>query len=97
MVEEGLEHYHCHHALMVEGVGQIGMDQNDVHVRVAEEVEHSYWEGVGLHDHVEVVEADPVHCDDHHEREEVELVSVYQLQVVDWPSQFHHAALQTRR
>ena len=55
----------------------------DAHVRV--EVK-SYWK-VGL-----------VHYDDHHhEREEVEVPSVFQPQVVDWSSQFHHASLQSHR
>ena len=96
-----LEHDHHRHVWMVEGVGQCGMVaaavQYDVHVRVVVE-ERSYLEEVGL-DYVEVVQVELTHHHDghHHEREEVEVLVVSELQVVRWPSQFHHAALQTRR
>ena len=95
-----LEHYHHHHILMVEGVGQNGMEGvgQNAHARVVE-VEQSYWEEeVGLRDYAEVEEVGLVHYDaHHHEREEVEVLSVFQLQVVDWPSQFHHASLQSHK
>lgn len=52
MEEEELEH--CYVLLMVEGVGQCEMEEvgqdDDAHVKVVVEVEHSYWEEVGLHD-----------------------------------------------
>ena len=93
-------HHHHHHVLMVEEAGQNGMEEavHDAHVRVVVEVGHSYWEeGVGLHDCVGVEEVGLVRYDDHHEREGVEVPFAFQLQVVDWPSQFHHASLQSRR
>ena len=81
-------------------MGQSEMEEagHDAHVRVVVEAEHSYWEEeVGLHGCVGVEEAGLVHYDDHHEREEVEVPSVFQPQVVDWPSQFHRASLQNHR
>ena len=55
---------------------------------------------MGLHDYVVVVEVELTHQhydDHHHEMVVAEVPSVSQLQVVDWLSQFHHAALQTHR
>ena len=70
----------------MEKVGQ------DAHVRVKVK---SYWK-VGLRNHVGVEEVGLVHYDDHH-HERVEVPSVFQPQVVDWPSQFHRASLQNHR
>lgn len=81
-------------------MGQSEMEVvGDDDVRVAEVEEHSYWEGVEHHDYVGVVEVElHQHYDGHHhEMAVVEVPSVSQLQVVGWLSQFHHAALQTRR
>ena len=50
------------------------------------------------HDYVGAVEVElALDHGGYHEREEVEVPSVSQLQVVGWPSQFHHVAQQTRR
>ena len=83
-------------------MGQYGLEVVgvDVHARVVEVEEHPYEEVVGLHDYVEVVEVELAHQrydGHHHETEAVEVPSVSQLLVVGWLSQFHHAALQTRR
>ena len=81
-------------------MGQGGMEEagHDAHVRVVVEVEHSYWEEeAGLHDCVGVEEVGLVRYDDHRERELVEVPSAFQLQVVDWPSQFHHTPLQSHK
>ena len=85
----------------MEEVEQSGTEEvgHDAYVRMVVEVEHSYWEveEAGVHDHAGVEEVGLVHYGDHHDQEEVEVTSVLQLQVVDWPSQFHHTPQQSHR